>query len=193
LADLADEQGLEIPAGWLTGEWRAESNYEWPHQPCPPKRAWATLRQTLRETLCFETSPWQRANREMKLSQPLGTWLDVPRNVKYQCYRNKNCLFWREEGTIQMLKQQGRTGFYKYAGEVDSIPPRTHPQSCAVWTDQSLWTQRKYSLQKLPPDQVLPPGQVISNSIGNTQSQVLKVGSDGSVYINKKPRQQHGS
>jgi hypothetical protein len=30
LADLADKQGLDFPAGRLTGECRAESSYEWP-------------------------------------------------------------------------------------------------------------------------------------------------------------------
>jgi hypothetical protein len=31
IADLADEQGTEIPGGRLTGEWRAEPCFEWPH------------------------------------------------------------------------------------------------------------------------------------------------------------------
>ena len=47
LADLADENGREIPAGRLTGEWRAEPEFEWPRQPKPVKRAWATLRRFL--------------------------------------------------------------------------------------------------------------------------------------------------
>jgi hypothetical protein len=56
-ADLADENGHEIPADRLTGDWRAESEFDWPRQPCPEKKAWATLRRFVRETLYFETSP----------------------------------------------------------------------------------------------------------------------------------------
>jgi hypothetical protein len=164
IADIADERGTEIPGGHLTGEWRAEPCFEWPHQPRPGKRAWAMLCCTLRETLCFKTSPWQPTNAAMKLSHPLGPWLEVLRHVQYQCYQNDKCLFWREEDMIQMFRQQGRIGFFRYVGEVDSIPPRTHPQSC-VWADQSLWTQRTFNLQNPPEVQTLPPGQVISNTI----------------------------
>jgi hypothetical protein len=60
----------------------------------------------------------------MELSQPLGKWFDVERNVKYQCYRNENCLFWREEGLVMMFQKDTKAGYYKYAGEVDSIPPK---------------------------------------------------------------------
>jgi hypothetical protein len=68
LADLADEKGILIPGDRLIGAWRADSAFEWPHQPKPSKRAWAKFRWFLRETLCFNTSPYQPIHAEMYLS-----------------------------------------------------------------------------------------------------------------------------
>ncbi|KAL7505232.1 hypothetical protein ACHAXN_004474 [Cyclotella atomus] len=184
LADLADENGREIPACRLTGEWRAESEFEWPRQPRPGKRAWATLRRFLRETLCFNTSAWQPINIEMELSQPLGKWLDVDRNVKYQCYRNEHCLFWREEGTLSIFRRDTRAGYYKYAGEVESLPPKTYPIQCQWVNQDSLWTHRPYRIVNLK-SQTLPPGRELMNTI-NRNARKFPVGSDGSVFHKKQ-------
>jgi hypothetical protein len=183
LADLADEKGILIPGDRLIGAWRADSAFEWPHQPKPSKRAWAKFRWFLRETLCFNTSPYQPIHAEMYLSQPLGKWFDVPRNVLYQCYRTENNLFWREEGLIQMFTKH-KAGFYRFDRTVDDIPPQCYPVSCQ-WVDNDLWTHKPFhppiSLQKPP----LPPGLVISNDISEN-TPTLKVGSDGSHFHAKK-------
>jgi hypothetical protein len=98
IADLADERGTEIPGGRLTGEWRAEPCFEWPHQPRPGKRAWATLSRTLRETLCFETNRWQPITAAMKLlratSNSNATEMTNAyfgeRRIRYKCSGSKD-------------------------------------------------------------------------------------------------------
>ena len=35
IADLAHPSGGYIPDGMLTGDWQADWDLEWPHQPCP--------------------------------------------------------------------------------------------------------------------------------------------------------------
>jgi hypothetical protein len=120
----------------------------------------------------------------MRLSQPLGRWLDVARNVKYQCYRNEHCLFWREEGLIQMFQRDTRAGYYKYSGEVDTLPPRTYPIRCQWVNRDSLWTHRHYNIVRTQTVNH-PPGQVLLNTIDKTAKK-FQVGSDGSVYHEKQ-------
>ena len=111
LADLVDPRGQFIPEGILTGKWRAQSIQEWSTQPKPDDAAFATFRRFLRNTIFFNTSPWQCPSAAMYLPTPLGPWYDVTRHITPNTARLGKSIYVTEEAedeNIIMRYQQRR-------------------------------------------------------------------------------------
>jgi len=184
IADLADPTGQFIPGHRLTGDWQAQSPLEWPRQPKPLKQDFAMFRRFLRNTVCLQETSWQPVDSDLNISDPLGKWYtDVTRNVIPTCCRTKDSLFYRDDETMTISKYnlRGNSGFFKYEGEVDSIPTDAHPIDCRFIDGDKLWTSRRYR----PADQQIPkrkrPGNILHDNLIRTDCTV-KGASDGSLF-----------
>ena len=194
LADLADPSGRTIPGHRLVGNWQATSPLEWPHQPKPTKKAFATFRRALRHTICLETSHYQRPDQDMLISTPLGAWLDVDRNVTAEYSRWGDELFCREPGdivgstgpvTLRFKKRPGDTGFFSYDGTTDTTPPRAIPISCQFVDSDKIWTKKPF----LPPLSLAasnPDIGIVKHDTLDRTGTTLKGASDGSLYREEK-------
>ncbi|EED89738.1 predicted protein [Thalassiosira pseudonana CCMP1335] len=198
IADLADSTGTFIPAGRLTGRWRAYSSLKWPRVAKPSKKAWAVFRRFLRCTFCQDHSPWAGVENSMELTEPLGKWFPVKRHVEFQCYRTSSRLYWRDtvertsddgdpeddrcEDTIAIqVFTEGKTkGYFEYSHDVDEVPLTAHPIAVHKLND-SIWTHRQYRPADLPVQRQYPPGHIIGDTLSGSDLRKLRTGSDGSV------------
>ena len=181
IADLADPTGLFIPDGMLTGDWQAGSDLLWPYQPKPPKVYWATFRRCLRLTFCTTTPSHERPANGMTLDTRLGTWHAVARNTWFPVYRSADKLYYREADTIRVLTMAQTSGFFHFEEETNSIPLHAHPITYKQ-IGQSIWTRRRHDIWS-PETPRLPPGHILHNTLCNPRTDVLHLGSDGSVRL----------
>ena len=130
--------GHFIPEGRLTGDCRAQSTLEWPHQPKPSAKAFAVFRRFMWHTICLETSHWQPPSKSMSISQPMGQWLHVDRHIIPSFSRLGQSVYCRKEETTMKFTGNGRNGIYRYEGNVEAMPLRAYTQSTA-----SLWMATK--------------------------------------------------
>ena len=122
LADIADPIGSTIPGHKLTGDWRANTAWEWPKQPQPPRTAFATLRRFLRNTICQHDSPYQPIFSDLTITEPLGEWLAVERNILHDCLRHEDTIFCHTPGEGYTLSMTGKGQTAYSAPQDTSIP-----------------------------------------------------------------------
>ena len=195
LADLADPSGRFIPGHRVVGKWQAESTLEWPHQPKPNKAAFATFRRALRNTICLGTSHYQPPHQDMVISNPLGNWLDVDRNVTSEYSRWEDELFCRVSGDLtdesndttilRFQKRPGDTGFFSYDGTATTVPPRAIPISCQFVDSDKVWTKKPF-IQPLQTPTTTPPVGSVRYDTLDKSGKKLKGASDGSLYREEK-------
>lgn len=186
IADLCDVQGTHIRDGMLQGDWQAGSDLRWPFQPNPPKPFWATFRWCLRQSFCTTTCPHQPASYSMRLDTPLGTWHAVPRNTWFPAYRHNDRLYWRRcnDATLHMMTPSKTSGFFHFASTTTTLPLDSHP-IVHQQVGESIWTQRPYfpSQDSYP---ILQPGHIVENTLCHPTGEVITIGCDGSVYLDKQ-------
>lgn len=183
IADLADVGGTYIPAGILTGEWRAGSDYKWPYQPLPPANFWSTFRRCIRLTFCTNTPPYSHPSHSLTLDVALGKWFIVPRNTWFICYRSSTAVFWRKENgaEIYAMTHGSAAGFYHISHTVESIPLDCHPIRYRE-IKGTLWTHGKYA-PRLRHITTVSPGAIIEEPTLSEPIELLTLGSDGSVNL----------
>jgi len=184
IADLCDPTGSYIPGGMLTGDWQAGSDLLWPHQPLPPKPYFATFRRLLRLTFCSNTPIDHYYLDSMRLDISLGPWLSVPRTTWFPVYRTKDTLLWRrkDDEELFVLVRSETSGFYHYSHTTRSLPLESHPISYQQ-IGETIWTQRPYRMTLTPSGTALPPGHTIANTLSDPSTDIITIGSDGSVYL----------
>jgi hypothetical protein len=181
LADLANATGRFIPEGRLTGDWRAHSTLEWPHQPKPSEKAFALFRRFMRHTICLETSHWQHLSNSMDISTPMGEWLDVDRHIVPSFGRYGNSIYCQEENIIMEFTGNGQNGIYKYQGDVEAIPTRVYPINCQLIDGDKVWTRKKFTLLQTDNVKSRTPGTVKYDTL-NRLVKSIKGASDGSLH-----------
>lgn len=184
LADICDPTGQYIPSGMLTGDWQAGSDLKWPFQPCPPKSYFATFRRLLRKSFCTSVPIHHHHADSMELDRPLGKWLPVKRNVWFPAYRTEKEIYWRvkDDWDLHVLTKSEVSGFYHYSHTTRDLPLGSHPVPYQQ-IGESIWTQRPYRIHQAQDGEVLPPGHIIDNTLSDPKSDILTIGSDGSVYL----------
>ncbi|KAL3784917.1 hypothetical protein ACHAWO_001204 [Cyclotella atomus] len=188
IADLADPTGQYIPGEKLTGDWQAESPFEWPQQPKPSKRAFALFRKFLRNTICLNESSWQPPNSDLSITTPLGQWLTgIQRNVIPSCCRTQDAIYHRDDetGTISHFTIKGNCGFFKYVGEVLDFPTKAHPIDCRFVDGDKIWTSRRYRPHVPIIQEAKAPGHILHDSLDRSNT-FLKGASDGSLFRDKE-------
>ena len=175
IADLADPTGRYVPGDRLTGEWQAHSPLEWPKQPKPSKRDFALFRRFIRNTICLHETPWQPVNANLQITEPLGKWFtNVKRNVNPTCCRTKDSLYYQDTETMSISKYtlRGNSGFFKYEGEVNTMPQNATPVDCRFVDGDKMWTSRRYrpAVQKVPERK--RPGNILHDNLIRTSSTI---------------------
>ena len=117
----------------------------------------------------------------MTLDSSLGPWLVVKRNTWFPVYWTDNTLLWRarDDTTLNVLTRSETSGFYHFSHTTDVLPLESHPITYQQ-IGQKIWTQRPYRIAELL------SGHIVSNTLTNPSTDTLTIGSDGSVYIDKK-------
>lgn len=118
----------------------------------------------------------------MTLDSSLSPWLVVKRNTWFPVYyRTDNTLLWRarDDTTLNVLTRSETSGFYHFSHTTDVLPLESHPITYQQ-IGQKIWTQRPYRIAELL------SGHIVSNTLTNPSTDTLTIGSDGSVYIDKK-------
>jgi hypothetical protein len=153
------------------------------------KKAFATFRKFIRNTICLDASPWQPILSTMTISEPLGKWLPVQRNVIETCSRTRDSLYYRDEksGITGRFDLYGDCGLFKFAEEVtlDDIPLEAHPTDCRFVDGDKLWTSRRHRLSQPKVLERPPPGKVLFDSL-NREAKQIKGASDGSLFREEK-------
>ena len=187
VADLADMQGTHIRDGMLQGDWQAGSDLLWPYQPKPPKAFWACFRWCIRQTICRGEHPNQPAHYSMRLDTPLGQWLPVPRNTWYTAYRSHTNLYWRRinDEHIYILTPSKTSGFYHHSGTTATLPLDSHPISFQQ-VGETIWTRSPFRPGCSPAQDSLPPGHMVENTLCSPTTEVITLGSDGSVHLSQQ-------
>jgi hypothetical protein len=185
ISDLADPTGRYIDGSRLTGDWRANSRFEWPNQP----KAFATFRRLLLNTICLETSPWQPIDSDMNISEVLGKWLPVERDILHTCSRTRDSLYYHddESDVIGKFDIKGDCGLFKFASEVsrEDIPLNAHPIDCRFVDGDKLWTSRRYRPGTTKVEELPPPGKILFDGLDRSSAN-LKGASDGSLFREEK-------
>eukprot|EP00956_Cyclotella_meneghiniana_P045230 scaffold360113_cov96-Cyclotella_meneghiniana.AAC.2 len=180
LADIADPTGTYIPGDRLTGSWRANTAWEWPKQPQPPKKAFATLRRLLRNTICQYDSPYQPIDSDLAITEPMGDWLPVERNVIHDCLRCDDTIYCYSPGEgFTSYSKRGESGFFNLTGTVESVPIHAYPISIVTIDKNQVWTMKRFRRQTQPEPGKPAPGRVLFDNL-NRQGHI-KGASDGSL------------
>jgi hypothetical protein len=188
IADLADPTGQYIPGYKLTGDWQADSPFEWPKQPKPSKRAFAEFRKFLRNTICLEESAWQPTTNDLQITTALGQWhTGVQRNVIPTCCRTRDSIYHRDEetGVISVFSLKGNSGLFQHVGEVAEFPPESHPVDCRFVDGDKIWTSRKYRPKHPTIEETKAPGKILHDNLDRS-NRFLKGASDGSLFRDKE-------
>ena len=192
IADLADESGTFIGCNALQGDWRAQSDFEWPDQPRPPDKWFTLFRRHIRETFCTRLDERHHKSNSMDLDIPLGLWNQVPRNTWFECYRSPNALYRRytdESGQDRvqlMVERPRRSGHYRHEQDVDTVPLNSYPIKIANEIGEGVWTRRPHIMNPAPANDPKPPGYIVENThLPTTVMRPSKTGSDGSVHKNE--------
>jgi hypothetical protein len=161
VADLTDLSGTVVSYDKLTGDFRADSELEWPNQPKPPSTWFKLFRKFFRQTFCWNMPPG--SDGDFELDDPLGDWYDVPRHIRWPCYRSKDAIYYRGRNSdghavIQMFKKS-KHNFFKYESDVESPPLNSHPAQ-AVFVDDSAWTTKPCRIEPTPRPEARPPGYI---------------------------------
>lgn len=185
IADLTDVGGTFIPSGMLTGEWTAGTDLQWPYQPKPPPTFWSVFQKCLRLTFCTNTPPYSRPHHSLALDKPLGNWYNVKRNTWFQVYKSTTDVFWRKEetGYIHKMRRSGVSCFHRPSTRVSTLPLDCHPIRFKQM-GETIWTHGKFRgiLTSLP---TTPPGHIIENSLITDDTDLVMLGSDGSVHLSE--------
>ena len=188
IADLTDPTGQYIPGYKLTGDWQADSPFEWPKQPKPSKRAFAEFRKFLRNTICLEESAWQPTTNDLRITTALGQWhTGVQRNVIPTCCRTRDSIYHRDEetGVISVFNLKGNSGLFQHVGEVAEFPPESHPVDCRFVDGDKIWTSRKYRPKHPTIEETKAPGKILHDNLDRS-NRFLKGASDGSLFRDKE-------
>jgi hypothetical protein len=131
IADLTNPKGRMIPDGMLNRDSQAGSDFLWPEIPCLPKPYWAIFQKCIMATFCTLSPPYQPAHYSIGLNRNIGSWIQVPRNTWYPCYKEKRNLFlWQPDGNTTTILSPSKTkGFYCAIGAVQEIPSDSQPIS----------------------------------------------------------------
>ena len=187
ISDLSDITGEYIPSEALQGDWQAGSSLMWPYQPRPPKSFFATFRKLLRKTFCSNTPIHHYHKDSMDLDYPLGEWLPVERNTWSTAYRSKDTVYWRpqDDWDLYVLTRSSVSGFYHYSHTTRDLPLDSHPIKFQQ-VGESIWTQRPYRMREIEDGTTLPPGHIVANTLSDPSTEILTIGSDGSVYLKEE-------
>ena len=82
---------------------------------------------------------------------------------------------------MRVLGKAPTSGFFHDKGETDAISPHSHPISYKQ-IGHSIWTRHQYKIRSLESPDLLP-GHIIHNTLCNPWSNVLHLGSEGSVCL----------
>ena len=179
--------GTHIRDGMLLGDWQAGFDILWPFQPKPPKAFWACFRWCIRQTICKGEHANQPAHYSMRLDTPLGHWLPVPRTTWYTAYKLPSNLYWRrgDDDKIYVLTPSQTSGFYHHTEMTTTLPLDSHPISFQQ-VGEALWTRSTLRLAgPLTPDPT-PPGHLVENTLCHPTTEVITIGSDGSVHVSQQ-------
>lgn len=185
IADLADAGGTFIPAGMLTGKWRAGSDLKWPYQPLPPAKFWSAFRRCLRLTFSTKTPPYHHPTHSLDLDCKLGKWFDVPRNTWYAAYRTESGVIWRDEedGSMYQMKPSLVKGFHHIDHSIRALPVNSHPIRFKKM-GTTIWTHGKYA-PHLNIKTVPPPGVLLEDTTIDDVTEIVTLASDGSVFLHE--------
>jgi hypothetical protein len=109
------------------------------------KKVLCHLALFLRNTICLETSPWQPITSDMCISEALGKWLPVERNILHTCSRTRDSLYYHDEesGIIGRFDIKGDCGLFKFVSKVSrkdiNIPLTAHPIDCRFVDGEKLY------------------------------------------------------
>ena len=190
IADLVSPDGTFIGNLALRGEWRADSELEWPDQPKPPKKWFDLFRRHIRQTFCTRLDNRHPAGDSMDLDVPLGKWYPVPRNTWYDVYLSPGALYKRtrrNDGTslIQKFEEKHRlSGYWKYVSDVQELPLGSFPIDTYETISEYLWTHRKWAPNvDISTPKPKPPGYIsIDTHATTTTPQPKEICSDGSAH-----------
>ena len=189
LADLVDVSGKVIDPHILEGSYVATSPLEWHHTADPPQKWKDEFRKCVRETFCKRMGRRFSYKKQLKLDEPLGKWLPVPRHTLFQCYRGKEAIYKRifhDDGTTTIQRMTARTeltGYYQYDEDVEVLPLETYPILMRE-VGEEVWTQRIFDM--VPKEETIrkPPGLISEDTHqqGSTR-EPSKTVSDASVLL----------
>ncbi len=126
-------------------------------------------------------------NDSLDLDAPLGPWLPVLRNTWFPVYRTHNQLFWhvKDSSELYILDKSPTSGFYHHTTTTTQLPLESHPITYQQ-IGNDLWTQKPYRIAPLNEVRDLPARHLVSNTLSSPDTEILTIGSDGSVYIDQE-------
>lgn len=120
----------------------------------------------------------------MCLNTPLGGWLPVSRTTWHSAYCTKTHLYWRRKNNniLHILLPSKTSGFYHFAGTTTILPLDSHLIPFQQ-VGEALWMQQPYLPGLTALVDPLPPGHMVENTLSHPDTEVLTLGSDGSVHL----------
>ncbi len=184
---LCDPTGAYIPHGMLTGDWQAGSNLLWPCQPKPPRSYFGTFHRCLLRMFCTEMPLDFNYKVSMDLDICLGPWLPVPWVTWIPVYWTQSELFWgkKDDTELFVLVKSPVSGFYPYNRTITTLPLKSHPITYQQ-IGNDLWTQLPYRIAPPTDSAALLAGHLVSNTLTSPYSEILTIGCDGSVYLDRE-------
>jgi hypothetical protein len=186
LADLVSEDGTQINAGMLTGEWTAGFDLEWPNQEKPPS-SWFQLFRTCIKNAYSTGSPERlQSHSPIVLDSPLGTWHPVPRNTWWNTYKSPTSIYYRrDDGPTLEEFRPDNAGFYTSSGVVTELPAECHPISVKKVGDR-LWSHKPMELTSPPVVASPPAGHTVTDTFDRFNRSSIQGGSDGSLHLRQQ-------
>ena len=132
------------------GQWRKESQLEWPDIPKPPPKAWEIFHRIM--VKAFGTlSRVYNPSAEVPLVIKLGKWYANERHSKKNIMRDRDNVYVRGEIGWRQFLQSGKDGQYKESAKYIGNITHCHPCDGKI-ERQWLYSHYKYNMCEIAND-----------------------------------------